>query len=66
MKGPPLAATAPRPSGPLVRHCGKQPRKELITDFFTAKKVVTVVGKDVDAILQAGGAAAGAADATAA
>ena len=64
VKGPPLAATAPRPSGPLVRHCGKQPRKELITDFFTAKKVVTVVGKDVDAILQSGGTAAVDADAT--
>ena len=66
VKGPPLTATAPRPSGPLVRHSGKQPRKELITDFFTAKKVVKVVGKDVDTILQAGGAADAAAGATAA
>ena len=35
VKGPPAAQV-----GRLVRHIGKQPRKELITDFFQAKKVV--------------------------
>ena len=45
VKSPP-AAPLPAQAGALVRHQGKQPRKELITDFFTRKKVIRTIGKD--------------------
>ena len=45
VKSPPVAPM-PAQAGALVRHEGKQPRKELITDWFTRKKVIRTIGKD--------------------
>ena len=45
VKSPPVAPM-PAQAGALVRHQGKQPRKELITDWFTRKKVIRTIGKD--------------------
>ena len=45
VKSPP-AAPMPAQAGALVRHQGKQPRKELISDYFTKKKVIRTIGKD--------------------
>ena len=59
VKGPPMVRPVARASGPLVRHHGKQPRKELITDYFSKKRVITVVGRDVDVSIAADGAVAG-------
>ena len=44
-KSPP-AAPLPATPGVLVRHNGKQPRKELITDYFSKRKVIKSIGKE--------------------
>ncbi|CAK0883890.1 unnamed protein product [Prorocentrum cordatum] len=58
-------ASAPPPSvigpasGSLVRHRGKQKPKELITDYFTRRKVVKSIFKDTSASSAAGRRAVG-------
>ncbi|CAK0884901.1 unnamed protein product, partial [Prorocentrum cordatum] len=44
-KSPP-AAPLPAKPGTLVRHSGKQPRKELITDYFSKRKLIKSIGKE--------------------
>ncbi|CAK0811430.1 unnamed protein product [Prorocentrum cordatum] len=44
-KSPP-AAPLPAKPGTLARHSGKQPRKELITDYFSKRKVIKSIGKE--------------------
>ncbi|CAK0834692.1 unnamed protein product, partial [Prorocentrum cordatum] len=51
VKSPPVAPM-PAQAGALVRHRGKQPRKELITDWFTRKKVIRTIGKEAAAGVQ--------------